>query len=70
MQIGTDESQINVFDVVDYLGQQSQQLFLCSFNPSPAEPGYALPLQTVQIQISWLLQKPIDLDLHCLPLSM
>ena len=22
--------------------------------------------QTVQIQISWLLQKPIDLDLHCL----
>ena len=25
-------------------------------NPSPAEPRYALPLQTVQIQISWLLQ--------------
>ena len=23
-------------------------------------------LQTVQIQISWLLQKPTDLDLHCL----
>ena len=23
--------------------------------------------QTVQIQISWLLQKPTDLDLHCLP---
>ena len=22
--------------------------------------------QTVQIQISWLLQKPTDLDLHCL----
>ena len=22
--------------------------------------------QTVQIQISWLLQKPADLDLHCL----
>ena len=22
--------------------------------------------QTVQIQISWLLQKPSDLDLHCL----
>ena len=22
-------------------------------NPGPAEPGYALPLQTVQIQISW-----------------
>ena len=31
-------------------------------NPSPAEPGYALPLQTVQIQISWLL--------HCLSFSM
>ena len=25
-------------------------------NPGPAEPGYALPLQTVQIQISWLLE--------------
>ena len=23
-------------------------------------------MQTVQIQISWLLQKPTDLDLHCL----
>ena len=22
--------------------------------------------QTVQILISWLLQKPVDLDLHCL----
>ena len=36
------------------------------FNPCPAEPGYTLPLQTVQIQISWLLKKPTDLDLHCL----
>ena len=25
-----------------------------------------MPLQTVQIQISWLLKKPTDLDLHCL----
>ena len=25
------------------------------FNPSPAEPGYILPLQTVYIRISWLL---------------
>ena len=40
------------------------------FNPSPAEPGYTLPLQTVYIQISWLLKKPTDLNLHCLPLSM
>ena len=39
-------------------------------NPCPAEPGYILSLQTVQIQISWLLKKPTDLDLHCLPLSM
>ena len=30
-------------------------------NPCPAEPGYTLPLQTVQIQISWLLKKPTDL---------
>ena len=41
-----------------------------AINPCPAEPGYVLPLQTVKIQISWLLQKPTDLDLHCLPLSM
>ena len=39
-------------------------------NPCPAEPGYTLPLQTVQIQISWLLKKPNDLDLHCLPIRM
>ena len=38
-------------------------------NFCPFEPGYTLPLQTVQIQISWLLKKPTDLDLHCLPLS-
>ena len=41
-----------------------------SINPCPAEPRYTLPLQTVKIQISWLLKKPIDLDLHCLLLSM
>ena len=41
-----------------------------SFNSGPAEPGYALPLQTVYIQISWLLQKPTDLDVHCLSFSM
>ena len=34
-------------------------------NPSPAEPGYALPLQIVYIQIDCLLKKPTDLDLHC-----
>ena len=43
---------------------------LSVFNPCPAEPGYTLPLQTVQIQISWLLKKPTDLDLHFLPLRM
>ena len=36
-------------------------------NPSPAEPGYILPFQTVQIQIS---RKPTDLNLHYFPLSM
>ena len=40
------------------------------FNPSPAEPGYTLTLQTVKIQNSWLLKKPTDLDLHCLPFSI
>ena len=39
-------------------------------NPCPVEPGYTLSLQTVQIQISWLLKKPTDLDLHYLQLSM
>ena len=50
----------------------TQFLFLswAMINPGPAEPGYALPLQTLQIQISWLLKKPTDLDLHCLPFSM
>ena len=33
-------------------------------NPCPAEPGYAMPFKTVQIQIRWLLQ-----DLHCLSFS-
>ena len=42
----------------------------CYLSPCPAEPGYTLPLQTMQIQISWLLKKPTDLDLHCLLLSM
>ena len=39
-------------------------------NPCHAEAGYTMPLQTVQIQISWLLQKPTDLGRHCLPLSL
>ena len=33
-----------------------------SVNPSPPEPGYVLPLQTVK--------KPTDLDLHCLSLCV
>ena len=43
---------------------------IMNINPGPAEPGYVLHLQTVQIQISWLLKKPTDLDLHCLSLSI
>ena len=66
----------------DYLGSAEPGLiFLCTsnilqgtikmqVNPCPAEPGYTLPLQTMYIQISWLLKKPTDLDLHCLHLSM
>ena len=45
-------------------------LLFAMINPCPAEPRYTLPLQTVWNQISWLLKKPTDLDLHCLPLSM
>ena len=41
-----------------------------AFNPCPAEPGFTLHLQTVKIQISWLLKKSTDLDLHCLPFSI
>ena len=51
-----------------YKGQIWHKMMLNTLNPSPAEPRYVLPLQTVQIQISWLL--PTDLDLHCLTLSM
>ena len=39
-----------------------QPVITNSINPCPAEPGNTLPLQTVQIQISWLLKKPIDLN--------
>ena len=35
---------------------------IVSVNPCPAEPGYTLPLP--------FLQKPTDLDLHCLPSKM
>ena len=40
-----------------------------NINPCPAEPGYVLLLKTVQIQISRLLKKPTNLDLHCLSIS-
>ena len=39
-------------------------------NPSPTEPGYILHLQTVEIRISWLLEKPADLDINRLQLTM
>ena len=35
-----------------------------NINLCPAEPGYVLSLQIEQIQISWLLEKLTDLDLH------
>ena len=41
-----------------------------NINPCPAEPGQVLLLKTVKIQISWLLKKPTDLDLHYLSFSM
>ena len=39
------------------------------FNPRSAEPGYVLPLQTVEPD-QFTSEKPTDLDLHCLLLSM
>ena len=43
---------IHTFTPGDPFTQNSQWILI---NPDPAEPGYALPLQTVQIQISWPL---------------
>ena len=40
------------------------------FYPVPAEPGPALPLQTVKVRMGWLLQKPTDLVQHFLAWSM
>ena len=59
----------NVFIVCTLRNVFIHLIDILKINPSPTEPGYVLPLQTVWIQISWLL-KPTDLDLHCLPLSM
>ena len=38
-------------------------------NPCPAEPGYTLPLKTVDPD-QLASKKPTDLDLHCLQFSM
>ena len=57
----------------DMFGEKEQNLSKLKGRvySGPAEPVYTLPLQTVYIQNSWLLlQKPTDLDLHCLSLSM
>ena len=62
--------QDHVYTIGVSIGNSEFQLNLIYINPCPAEPRYVLSLQTVQIQISWLLKKPTDLDLHCLPLSM
>ena len=45
-------------------------LLRTNINPAPAGLGYALPLQIVYTKISWLLQKPTNLELHYLPFSM
>ena len=44
------------------------QKMILMLNPGPAEPGYAMSLQTVKIQIRGLL--PSDLDLYHLSFSM
>ena len=51
-----------------HFAPESESCLCCLVMYYPLKP--ALPLQTVQIQITWLLQKPSDLDLHSLPLSM
>ena len=70
-------TKLKTSEVPSFLGQASLfrpfrpcQWPSYKFNHHPAEPSYSLPLQSMEIQISWLLQKPTDLDLHCLPFSM
>ena len=62
------ESKQEVTKVVS-LDRNGEKFTKC-IKPCPAEPGYTLPLQTVKIQVCWLLKKPTDLDLHCLPFSI
>ena len=60
------------------LGMSFCHTFWCSkilghlpyLEPCPAEPEHILSLEIVWIQISWLLKKPTDLNLHCLPFSI
>ena len=41
----------------------SHVVFKC-ISLCPTEPGYITCFKTVQIQISWLHQKPADFNLH------
>ena len=40
--------------VILFYGPSDELASVGSINPCPAEPRHTLPLQTVQIQISWL----------------
>ena len=51
---------------VIYIDLSSSRVIMKQINACPAEHGFALPLQSAQIQISLLLKKSTDLDLHCL----
>ena len=62
----TDSLKVKEIDISANYNKKNPHLFfffsdtvliLYSYiKPSPAEPGYSLTLQTVQIQITWLLQ--------------
>ena len=56
--------------LLNYSSLKNHGSISLKINPYPVELGYTLPLQTVLIQISWLLKKPTDLDQHCLSFSM
>ena len=58
----------NNFPLKNWVG--IQMVSQNTINLCPAEPRYTLPLQTVYMQISWLLKKPADLDLHSLSFSV
>ena len=58
------------FRYVFELSVKPHAIRIAGYYPDLAQSGYTLSLQTVQTMISWHLQKPTDLALHCLALRL